>query len=394
MKYAKRTEGMKASAIRELLKITQQPEIISFAGGLPSPQSFPLKRIEKLCRKVLKKYGPRSLQYGPTEGIKELRKELIKRLRKRGIRCKENEIISITGSQQILDIIPKIFINPKDYIAVELPTYLGAISAFNAYQPRYLTVEMDENGMKTHELEKKLKKTRKKVKFIYAVPTFQNPAGVTLSVERRKHLLEIAEKYNIPILEDDAYYDLRYSGKPYRPIKSFDKKKELVIYTSTFSKVLSPGFRLGFVVAREDILRKIVIAKQGMDLCSNMFIQFLAYEYLKSGGIEKQIPKIKRLYKRKRDLMLKALEKHFPEGSTWTKPAGGMFIWATLPKKIDTQKIFKEVVKEKVAYVPGSAFFVNGKGHNTMRLNFSNADDNKIELGIKRLGRIIKKKLH
>ena len=383
---------MKASAIRELLKITQQPEIISFAGGLPSPQSFPLKRVESLCRKVLRKYGGRSLQYGPTEGIGELRKELIKRLKKRGIKCKENEIISITGSQQILDIMPKIFLDPKDYVVVELPTYLGAISAFNAYQPRYLTVEMDDKGMKTHELEKKLKKTNKRVKFIYTVPTFQNPTGVTMCLERRKHLLEIAEKYNIPILEDDAYYDLRYSGKPYKPIKSLDKRG-LVIYTSTFSKILSPGIRLGFVVAQKDVMRKIVIAKQGIDLCTNIFVQFLAYEYVKSGSIEKQIPKIKKLYKRKRNIMLKSLEKHFPEGSTWTKPDGGMFIWATLPKKIDTQKIFKEVVKEKVAYVPGSAFFVNGRGQNTMRLNFSNADDKKIEIGIKRLGKIIKRKL-
>ena len=392
MKYAKRTRGMKASAIRELLKITQQPEIISFAGGLPSPQSFPLKLVERLCSKVLRKYGSRSLQYGPTEGIKELRKELIKRLRKRGISCKEDEIISITGSQQILDIMPKIFLNPRDYIVVELPTYLGAISAFNAYQPRYVTVEMDEKGMKTHELESKLKKNNKKVKFIYTVPTFQNPAGVTLSKERRKHLLEISNKYNIPILEDEAYYDLRYSGKPLKPIKSLDKKG-LVIYTSTFSKILSPGIRLGFVVAKKDVMRKIVIAKQGIDLCTNIFVQFLAYEYVKSGSIEKQIPKIKKLYKRKRDIMLKSLEKHFPEGSTWTKPDGGMFIWATLPKKIDTQKIFKEVVKEKVAYVPGSAFFVDGRGHNTMRLNFSNADDKKIEIGIKRLGKILKRKL-
>ena len=392
MRYAKRTKGMKASAIRELLKITQHPEIISFAGGLPSPQSFPIKRVEKICRTILRKHGSRSLQYGPTEGIIELRKQLIKRLRKRGIKCKEDEIISITGSQQILDIMPKIFLNPRDSIVVEVPTYLGAISAFNAYQPRYVTVEMDENGMKTHELENKLKKNNKKVKFIYTVPTFQNPAGVTLSKERRKHLLEISTKYNIPILEDEAYYDLRYSGKPLKPIKSLDKRG-LVIYTSTFSKILSPGIRLGFVVAKKDVMRKIVIAKQGIDLCTNVFVQFLGYEYLKSGAIEKQIPKIKRLYKRKRNLMLKALEKHFPDDAIWTKPDGGMFIWVTLPKKINTQKIFKEAVKEKVAYVPGQAFFVNGKGQNTMRLNFSNADDKKIELGIKRLGKIIKKKL-
>jgi len=392
MKYAERTKGMKASEIRELLKITQQPDIISFGGGMPSPQSFPIKTVQKICKKVLKESGPRALQYGPTEGITELKKELIKRVRKRGIKCNENEIIITTGSQQILDIMAKIFLNPRDYIVVELPTYLGAISAFNCYQPRYIPIPMDDNGMKTDELEKRLKKSTNRVKFIYTVPTFQNPAGVTMSLERRKHLLRIAEKYQIPILEDDAYYDLRYSGKPFKPIKSMDKKGTAV-YTSTFSKILSPGFRLGYVIGNEEVIRKIAIAKQGVDLCTNIFIQFIAYEYLKSGAIEKQIPKIRRMYKRKRDVMLRALKKYFPKGSKWTKPDGGMFIWATLPKKTDTKKIFPEAIKEKVAYVPGSAFFVNGKGQNTMRLNFSNADDKMIEIGINRLGSLIKKKL-
>jgi 2-aminoadipate transaminase len=389
MKYAERTGSMKPSEIRELLKITENSDIISFGGGMPSPKSFPVDVIQRLCKKVLKEDASRALQYGPTEGIKELRKALVKRMAKRGIRCEESEIIVTTGSQQVLDIVPKIFINPGDCIAVEVPTYLGAISAFNPYQPRYLPIPMDNNGMITEKLESALEKT--KAGLIYVIPSFQNPSGVTMSLERRKHLLETAEKFDVPILEDDAYYDIRFAGKNLKPTKSMDKNG-IVIYTGTFSKVLSPGFRLGYVVANEDIIRKFSIAKQGADLCTNMFVQFLAYEYMRSGAMDRHIPKIKKMYKRKRDVMLSALEKHFPKNATWTKPEGGMFIWATIPG-VNTKEMLPEALKEKVAYVSGSAFHVDGGGHNTMRLNFSNADDDKIEIGIKRLARIIKERL-
>lgn len=392
MKFSKRAMKIKASAIRELLKLTQRADIISFGGGLPAPESFPVSVIQKICKKVLKERGPQSLQYGPTEGLDPLRKEVVKEVKRRGINAKLDEVVITTGSQQVLNIMAEIFIDEGDYIVVESPTYLGALSGFNGYMPRYLTVPMDENGMKTEILEEKLKKKRKRVKFIYTVPTFQNPAGITMNLKRRKHLLNISEKYKIPILEDDAYYDLRYSGKNIKPIKGMDKKGN-VIYTGTFSKVLSPGFRLGYIIGDKKTIRKFVIAKQGVDLCTNVFVQNIAYEYLKSGSIRKQIPKIRRIYKKKRDIMLKALKKHFPKEAKWTRPDGGMFIWVTLPKKINAKKIFKEAIKEKVAYVPGEAFFADGKGQNTMRLNFSNADDKKIEIGIKRLAKIIKKKL-
>jgi 2-aminoadipate transaminase len=394
MKYADRTEFMKASEIRELLKLTEDPEIISFGGGMPSPKSFPINFVKKITKKVLKEHGPQALQYGPTEGITPLREVLIKRMEKtRNIKCSLNQIIITSGSQQVLDLTPKVLINPGDYIVVECPTYIGALTAFNAYQPNYIPVQMDKNGMKTDELEEKLKENKEKpIKFIYTIPMFQNPAGVSLSLERRKHLLEIAENYNIPILEDEAYSELNYSGEDIPPIKSMDKN-DLVIYTHTFSKVLSPGFRLGWVVGNEEVIRKIAIAKQGADLCTNMLVQFIAKEYVESGLIEKQIPKIRRMYKRKRNIMLKALKENFPEGSSWTKPGGGMFIWVTLPEKIDTKEMFTEAVKAKVAYVHGAAFCTDGKGQNTMRLNFSNTDDDKIEEGIKRLAKIIKERL-
>jgi 2-aminoadipate transaminase len=394
MKYADRTNFMKASEIRELLKLTEDPEIISFGGGMPSPKAFPIKIVERITKKVLEKRGVQALQYGPTEGITPLREALIRRMKKtRSIKCNLDQLIITTGSQQVLDLVPKILINPGDYIVVESPTYVGALSAFNCYQPNYISIRMDENGMKTDELEEKIKANKDKaIKFIYTIPEFQNPAGVSMSSERKKHLLEIAETYDILILEDEAYSELEYTRKRLPPLKSMDKN-EKVIYTHTLSKVLSPGFRLGWVVNSEELIRKMAIAKQGVDLCTNMLVQFIAEEYIKSGFIDKQIPKIRKMYKKKRDIMLKALGKHFPDGSSWNKPEGGMFIWVTLPDKINTTEMFADAINAKVAYVPGAAFCVDGCGKNCMRLNFSNTDDDKIEEGIKRLSKIIKERL-
>ena len=396
MKFAKRTEGIKASEIRELLKITQDKEVISFGGGLPSPDSFPIEKIDKLCTDILMKYGADALQYGITEGIPELRKTLAERMKKFGIESNEENIIITNGTQEALELIAKIFLDQGDFAAVEVPTYLGGICSFKIYQANFLAVGMDSNGMKTQELEDKLKKMngrdREKVKFIYTIPNFHNPAGVTLSLERRKHLIEIAEKYEMPIIEDDPYVELRYSGNSLPSIKSFDKAG-LVTYMSTFSKIFAPGIRLGWIVAGEEIAKKITVVKQGTDLCTNIFCQYLANEYITSGIMDAQIPKIRELYQRKRDKMLEALEKYFPEGCRWNSPDGGMFLWVTLPESIDTKKMFAEAIKEKVAYIHGAAFCVDGSGHNAMRLNFSNADEEKIEEGIKRLGDLIRKKL-
>ncbi len=396
MKYAKRTYEMKASEIRELLKVTENKDIISFGGGLPSPDSFPLEEIRDICNRVLEKYGTVPLQYGITEGMSELRETLAKRMKKFGVECSKENVIVTNGAQEALDLVSKIFIDPKDKVAVEVPTYLGAISSFRNYQSDFLTVGLENDGMNTHELEEKLRKMseeeREKIKMIYTIPNFHNPAGVTLSLEKRKHLIEISQEYDIPILEDDPYVELRYSGEEVPSIKSLDKNGN-VIYMSTFSKIFAPGMRLGWIVADEEVAKKITVAKQGTDLCTNVFCQYLANEYITSGAIDRQIPEIRKLYKGKRDKMLEALEKYFPEGCEWNKPDGGMFIWATVPEKIDTEKMFPEAVKENVAYIHGAAFCVDGSGHNAMRLNFSNADEEKIEEGIKRLGNLIKKKL-
>jgi len=393
MKYADRTSFMKASEIRELLKLTEDPSIISFGGGMPSPHAFPIKIIERITKNILEKHGTQALQYGPTEGLTPLREVLIKRMKKtRKIDCTLEQIIVTSGSQQVLDLIPKILINPGDYIVVECPTYVGALSAFNCYQPQYIPIHMDEEGMKINELEEEIKINKDKIKFIYTIPNFQNPSGVTLSLDRKKHLLEIAEKYDILILEDEAYSELEYTREIIPSIKSMDKNNR-VIYTHTLSKVLSPGFRLGWVVGDEELIRKIAIAKQGVDLCTNSFVQLIAEEYIRTGLIDKQIPKIRKMYKKKRDIMIKALEKHFPSGSCWAKPHGGMFIWVSLPNKINTKEMFLDAIKAKVAYVPGSAFCIDGCGRDCMRLNFSNTDDDKIEEGIERLAKIIKEKL-
>ena len=391
--YANRTKFMKASEIRELLKVTEDPEIISFAGGMPSPHSFPIECIEKITKDVIEKHGCKALQYGPTEGLRSLREALCRRMGTEGISCSMDQIIVTTGSQQALDLIAKILIDPGDHIVVESPTYVGALTAFNAYQPNYISVRMDEEGMRTDELEMELKTNRHRpIKLIYTVPSFQNPSGITMSMERRKHLLEIAEEKDILILEDDAYSELRYSGRVLPSIKSMDKEGR-VVYTRTFSKTLSPGFRLGWVTGGTELIRRIVIAKQGADLCTNMFVQFIAEEYTESGLIYGQVEKIIAMYKRKRDIMLDALERHFPKGASWTKPEGGMFVWATLPEGIDTSEMLVEALKAKVAYVGGAAFSPDGSGRNNMRLNFSNTDDDTIEEGVRRLAAIINKRL-
>ncbi|MCD6477500.1 MAG: PLP-dependent aminotransferase family protein [Candidatus Aenigmarchaeota archaeon] len=397
MKLAKRVKEMRESEIRKFMEVSIRPGMISFAGGLPSPHSFPIKEIERLSIKVLKNEGTMALQYGATEGVREFRRTIAKRMNKKlKIKCKEENVLITTGSQQVLDLVTKIFVDPRDLVVVEVPTYIGALCSFRNYQSKFLTVGMDSEGMKVDELESKLremnKKKRERIKFIYSIPNFHNPKGITLSMERRKHLLEISKKYQIPILEDDPYIELRYRGKTLPTMKSMDKEG-LVIYTSTFSKILSPGLRLGWVVADGELIKKLSMAKQGTDLSTNVFSQYIANEYIKTGLVDKHIPKIRKMYKKREEVMLESLEEYFPDGCEWTKPDGGMFLWVTLPKKINTKKMFNEAIKRKVAYIHGAAFCVDGSGYNEMRLNFSNQDENNIREGIKRLGNLIKKKL-
>lgn len=393
--YSDRARKMRSSEIRELLELSQRPGVISFAGGLPNPNAFPVEEIREIVNRILDEEGGKALQYGPTAGLKEFREELVRYVEKEGIKAKlENAFVTV-GSQQALDLIGRVFINEGDVILVGLPTYLGAINAFLAYGANLVGVPLDENGMRVDLLEEKIKELRQKgenIKLIYTVPTFQNPAGVELSNDRRKRIVEIAEKYDLLIVEDEPYHALRFEGESLPSIKSYDESGH-VIYMATFSKILAPGFRLAYVIASEEIARKMIIAKQSVDLCTPTFTQLIAYYYIRNGYMEKHIPKIIEMYKRKRDIMLEAMEKYFPDGCKWTKPRGGMFLWVELPKHISTIEMFQDAVKEKVAYVHGKAFHVDGSGENTMRLNFTNPSDELIEEGIRRLAKVIKERM-
>lgn len=392
--YSDNARRLKASEIRELLEISQQPGVISFAGGLPNPNAFPVEEVQKITDKILEEDGARALQYGPTPGLREFREEIASMVRKDGIKASIENVFITVGSQQALDLAGRVFLNRGDVVFLGLPTYLGGINAFRAYGAKFVGVPLDENGMNVDMLEEKIKESKERgenAKIIYTVPTFQNPAGVVMSEDRRKQIVEIAQEHDLVIIEDDPYGKLRFEGEALKPIKAYD---ENVIYMATFSKILAPGFRLAYVVAPQDIARKMVIAKQSVDLCTPTFTQFIAYHFIKNGFIEKHIPRIIEMYKRKRDIMLESLEEYFPEGCTWTRPQGGMFLWATLPEHIDTAEMVKEAIdEEKVAYVHGRAFYTNEGGRNAMRLNFSNPSDENIREGIKRLARVIKKRL-
>ena len=393
--YSDNARKMRSSEIRELLEISQKPGVISFGGGLPNPKAFPVNEIKEIVNKILEEEGEEALQYGPTAGLKEFIELLAEYVKQDGINAKVENILTTVGSQQALDIVGRIFLNEGDVVIVGLPTYLGGINAFLAYGAQLVGIPLDENGIKVELIEEKikeLKKQGKKVKLIYTIPTFQNPAGVELSLERRKRLIEIASENNVLILEDDPYGKLRFEGEAIPPIKAMDDKG-VVIYMATFSKILSPGIRLAYVVAPEEIAKKMIIAKQSMDLCTSTFTQKIAYYYIKNGYIKGHLPKIIEMYKRKRDIMLQALKEYFPPGCKWTHPRGGMFLWVELPEYINTVEMFPEAIEKKVAYVTGKSFFVDGNGLNTMRLNFTNASDEEIREGIKRLAEVVKKRI-
>ncbi|MBC7080795.1 MAG: PLP-dependent aminotransferase family protein [Thermoplasmatales archaeon] len=393
--YSARIKRIRSSEIRELLEISQQPDMISFAGGLPNPKAFPVEDIKEIVNKVLEEEPIKALQYGATGGLAEFREELVKYAKRHGIEAKYEELFITVGSQQALDLAGRVFIDEGDVIFTALPTYLGAINAFLAYGAKLVGVPLDEDGMRVDLLEEKIKELKKKgekLKMIYTVPTFQNPAGVELSEERRKRMIELANEHNLIIVEDEPYERLRFEGKPLKAIKSYDKEGR-VIYMATFSKILAPGFRLAYVIGSEELSKKMLVAKQSMDLCPPGITQIVAYHYIKNGYIERHIPKIIEMYKRKRDIMLNSLEEYFPHGCKWTRPKGGMFLWVELPKHISTIEMFKDAIAEKVAYVHGKAFHVDGSGENTMRLNFTNPEDEMVEEGIRRLARVIKKRI-
>jgi len=394
--FSKRAKTLKTSEIRELLKVTQVPDMISFAGGLPNPKAFPVDIIHDCVEKTLDENALNALQYGTTEGLTSLRGTLAERMKStKGIDCSYHDILITSGAQQALSLLALCFLDPWDTYLTNVPAYLGAIQAFNAYQANCESIPMNHEGIDIDALRRNIERLRRtgiNPKFIYTNPTFQNPSGETISAKQRKELIDIASEYDFLIIEDDPYGDIIFEGEKVPTIKSFDTKGR-VVYVSTFSKILAPGFRLGWVIASKDILEKLTLAKQATDLCTNVFSQYVAYEYVHGGYLDKQLEQIKTLYKRKRDVMLEAIKEHFPKDIEYTVPHGGMFIWITLPKKIDTKVMFQKAIAKKIAYVVGDAFYPDGGGYNTMRLNFSYSTDDKIKEGIKRLAEVIKDEL-
>lgn len=386
--FARRTRLMRASIIREILKVSSKPGIISFAGGLPAPETFPLKKFEQAMSEALRKDGNKALQYMVTEGLKPLKEHLCGWLTKQGINATQEQMLMTHGSQQALELLGKIFINPGDSILVEDPTYLGAIQSFNTFEAKYVTVPMDEHGMQPDLLEEKLDR-HPNVRFIYVVPTFHNPAGSTMTLERRQALVKTAHKRSILILEDDPYGLLRFKGRALPSLYSIANGKG-VVYMSTFSKLLSPGIRLGYVVAERRVIDQLVLAKQPTDLQTNTLIQYAVYHYCKRGYLEKHLPLIIKDYTRRAKVMQDAINEYFPPEVTFIEPEGGMFFWCTLPKDVKASAVFKKAIKKGVAFVDGSVFFANGGGENTMRLNFTNSTDAAIRVGIERLGGVLR----
>ncbi len=388
---SERAKGMKASEIRELLKLTHRPGIISFAGGLPNPKAFPVEATRKIINELLDDSCEKLLQYGSTEGVTELREALAAHMKERGINVDKDNILITHGSQQALDLISKVLLDPGDTVIVGSPTYLGATGAFRAYQAEMISVPVTENGMDMDALDDKLKELEKagcKPKFIYVVPTFQNPSGVTMPAKSRKRLLEIADEHDILIVEDSPYSYLRYEGESMPHIMSMDTDGH-VLRMQTFSKILAPGFRIAWTTGPKELIDKLVIAKQSSDLCTNPFGQYVAYKYVSEGVLYEHIDYIKKLYNEKRLAMLKAMDEYFPKEAKWKRPEGGMFVWVTLPEYVNTREMFPKALEENVAYVVGDAFFVDDEGYNTMRLNFTHSSEEEILEGIKRLAKVI-----
>ncbi|AAY80828.1 PLP-dependent aminotransferase family protein [Sulfolobus acidocaldarius] len=384
---------LKGSEIRDILKITEGKNVISLAGGLPAPDTFPVEEIKKITQDILDNDPEKGLQYTATAGISEFRRELVNLSNKRGITgINDRNVFATVGSQEALFMIFNLLVDPGDVVIVEMPSYLAALNILRSRKPIFIGVNVKENGLDLDELETKIKKSiseGKKPKLLYVIPTAQNPAGTTMNLSDRKRLLEIAENYDILVVEDDAYGFLVFDGDNPPPLKALDKSGR-VIYTSTFSKILAPGFRLGWIVANEEFIKNVEMYKQNVDLHTPSFTQMIAMEAIKRGVIERQIPKIRQIYRHKRDVMLDAINKYFPKDARWSKPVGGMFVFAWLDKKIDTTKMLEEAVKRGVAYVPGASFYYDYSGRNTMRLNFSYPTESDLEKAIQILSSVIK----
>jgi 2-aminoadipate transaminase len=396
-RLAQRTQGMTSSAIREFLKLTDRPDLISFAGGLPAPEVFPIEEVARATARVLEEKGQMALQYSTTEGYRPLRELLVERMARYGIDVTPDNVLITTGSQQALDLIGRLLLNPGDRALTEEPTYLGALQAWGAYQAEYVTVPIDDDGLQIDRLEEAL---RGGPKFLYLLPNFQNPGGVTLSLARRQRIVELANRYGTPIVEDDPYGQLRFEGAHVPPLVALDAELHNcahgerrftgnVIYLSTYSKLLAPGLRVAWVVAQEEIIHRLVQMKQGADLHTSTLCQLIAYETVRNGFLDAHVKTIRRVYRERRDAMLEAMEQHFPVAVSWTRPEGGLFLWATLPEGLDSREILDDAIDAGVAFVPGPPFYPLGGGENAFRLNFSYCPPSVIREGIARLGRVL-----
>ncbi len=388
VQFASRMDGIKGSAIRALLKLADQPDIISFAGGFPAPEFFPTKELEGVSKKVLEEDGKAALQYSSTDGLPALRKHICKLMEPQGIKANVEDILITAGSQQGLSFAGMLFINKGDVIITESPSYLGALNAFKAYEPAFVEVEMDEEGMLMNKLEEALEANKGKVKFIYTIPDFQNPTGRTMTIDRRKKLVELANKYGVYVLEDNPYGALRFEGSISPAIKSFDTEGR-VIYLGTMSKIFCPGLRIGWIYANPEVLNKFNLIKQGADLQCNSMAQRECATFLDMYDINAHIQDIIKAYRKRRDLMIKTMDEYFPKSVSYTHPEGGLFLWVTLPEGLDSTIVFEKALEKKVAFVAGEPFYPNGGNANHFRMNYSAMPDEKIVEGVKRLAEVL-----
>jgi 2-aminoadipate transaminase len=392
--FAQRTKVMRSSAMRDLMALTERDDVISLAGGLPDTSTFPAESYAALMTTVADESCARALQYGPTEGLQRVKACIATVMAAEGMEIDADELLVTTGGQQVIDLVCKTLVDPGDVVVAEAPTYPGAIPTFSAYQADVVQVSMDRDGMCASELEAtldELERTARRPKFIYTVPNFHNPAGVTMSLDRRRALVRIAAERELLVLEDNPYGLLRYEGEPLPTLYSLDQ--EFVIYAGTFSKILSPGVRLGWTVAPAPILQKMQIGKQGSDLCSSSISQYFVSAYFDAGPWDDYVRSLLEIYRRRRDVMLDAMAEHLPREAQWTHPQGGLFIWATLPDYIDTTDLLARALRDHVAFVPGRAAFVDGRGGSAMRLNFSGVDEESIREGIRRIGEVVREQV-
>jgi 2-aminoadipate transaminase len=394
--FAKRTHEMRSSAMRDLMAITARPEVISLAGGLPDTSTFPPRTFTSIMDRIANESCAAALQYGPTEGFEQTKARIVTVMAQEGMRADPEDMIVTTGGQQVIDLVTKMLVDPGDVVICEAPTYPGAVPVFSSYEADVVQIEMDSDGMRIDLLEEtleRLEQERRRPKFIYTVPTFQNPAGVTLSHPRRKRLVEIARERELLVLEDNPYGMLRYEGEPLPPLYALDGG-EYVLYLGTFSKILSPGIRLGWLVAPGPVLAKAKLGKQAADLCTSSLTQQLVDVYFEQGFWERYVQDLCGLYRQRRDAMLDALAEFFPEEAEWTRPDGGLFVWATLPDFIDTNDLLAKALREEqVAFVPGAAAYVDGRGGSSMRLNFSGTDADAIREGVRRIGKVVRQQV-